>query len=304
MLEQPRGDPRHALRERGLGDTLGDAFSIYGARVGKLALISAVGQVPASALGFIPTQSLALSAAFAFIGGVATAAVYAAVAVAVGQICAFGRVSAGECWARVGWRGLSVLLVGVFYGAVSAAMLFPLDSFLRWGDEFAALAAIAESSETDAPALPPPPLAASLGALALTAAFLCLAVYMVAAVPAIVVEGRRGTGALARGFRLARGGEWRILGHVIVYALTMVGLTVAITLPFLIVGSAVGGEAASLGSQIISAAGAMAAGVFAAPVFFIAATLLYFDIRLKKEGYGMSRLSQEMGAPPARTQSQ
>ena len=172
-----------------------------------------------------------------------------------------------------------------------------------WSGELAALAESAESGET--PAIPGPPPVPTLALLALAAVSLFASVYMPTIAPAIAIEGRRGFGAVSRGFRMARGSEWRILGHVIIYTLTMTGLAIAVMLPFWIVAALIGGESpGSRAAEIISAIGAAVAGVLSAPLLPIAATLLYFDIRLKKEGCDETRLSAEMGVwtPPRQNQ--
>ena len=316
MLQQPGGDGvRPQLRERGLGEILGEAFSIYGARARQMIAISAVVQIPVSALAFIPTQSLALSAAFALVGGAASTLVYAAIIAAVAQNLALGRISVGGCYARVAGRGITVLTLAALYAAILAAMVFPLEPFAQWAEEVSALAesaADAESGDAAAPdaatsltpatdaeppsaALPPaPPAGALIALLALMAVSICAGVYMTTTAPSIIVEGRKGFGALARGFRLARGSEWRILGHSIVYLLVFIGLTVAVFLPFMILGLMMGEETGGA----LSTVGATASTVIALPVLYIAATLLYFDIRLRKEGCDAARLSAEMGAPP------
>ena len=316
MLQQP-GGVRPQLRERGLGEILGEAFSIYGARARQMIAISAVVQIPVSALAFIPTQSLALSAAFALVGGAASTLVYAAIIAAVAQNLAVGRISVGGCYARVAGMGITVLTLAALYAAILAAMVFPLEPFAQWAEEVSALAESAADAEsgdaaaqdtatslapaTDAetpsataPALPPaPPAGALIALLALMAVSICAGVYMTTIAPSIIVEGRKGFGALARGFRLARGSEWRILGHSIVYILVFIGLTVAVFLPFMILGLMMGEET----SGALSTIGATASTVIALPVLYIAATLLYFDIRLRKEGCDSARLSAEMGAP-------
>ena len=74
-----------------------------------------------------------------------------------------------------------------------------------------------------------------------------------------------------------------------------IGLTIAVALPFLVAGG-IGGRAAAFALPLI---GIAAAQIIAQPLTYIAATLLYYDIRLKSEPYGAARLSEEMGAPPS-----
>ena len=162
MLEPPRADgdaprperadgedPRRAVRERGLMEIVGDAFSIYRARFAQIVLISAAAQVPVSALAFIPLQSQAFSALLAFLNGAALTLVYAAVIAAVSQNCAFGRVAPAACYARVAWRGVSVLAIAALFGALSAAAAIAAEPFAAWGEEVA-IAAEAQQAAAEA----------------------------------------------------------------------------------------------------------------------------------------------------------
>ena len=325
MLEARRDggdDPRRALRERGLMEIIGDALSIYRARLAPIVLISALAQIPAVALAFIPFQSQAFSALLAFINGAALTVVYAAVVAAVAQNCAFGRVAPAECFARVAWRAVSVLAIAALFGALSAAAAIAAEPLALWGEEVAIAVEAAETtaaeettedSETPTTAetpgesettpndtppavqLPPLPGASAVSLLALAALSVALGVYATTNAPSVIIEGRRGFGAAARGFRLARGSEWRIFGHLIIYFMVTIGITIAVVLPFLIAGG-IGGRAAAF---TLPAIGIAAAQIIAQPVTYIAATLLYFDIRLKNEEYDAARLSREMGAAPA-----
>ena len=304
-------DPRRAIRERGLMEIIGDAFSIYRARLAPIILISAIAQIPVTVLAFIPLQSQGFSAVLAFVNGAALTAVYAAIIAAVAQNSAFGRVSPAACFARVAWRGVSVLAIAALFGALSAAAAIAAEPLALWGEDVAALA---ETQQDAAPApaepptlagapetaetpevvieLPPLPGASVISLLALAALSMIVGIYMTAIAPSVIIEGRRGFGAAARGFRLARGSEWRIFGHLIVYLIVAIGVTVAVILPFLIAAGA------SPASPLPTIGGA-AAQIVAQPLTYIAATLLYFDIRLKSEEYGASALAREMGAASA-----
>lgn len=304
-------DPRRAIRERGLMEIIGDAFSIYRARLAPIILISAIAQIPVTVLAFIPLQSQGFSAVLAFVNGAALTAVYAAIIAAVAQNSAFGRVSPAACFARVAWRGVSVLAIAALFGALSAAAAIAAEPLALWGEDVAALAetqqdaapapaepptlagAPADAETPEAlPELPPLPGASILSLLALAAISTLLGIYMTAIAPSVIIEGRRGFGAAARGFRLARGSEWRIFGHLLVYLIVAIGVTVAVILPFLIAAGA------SPASPLPTIGGA-AAQIVAQPLTYIAATLLYFDIRLKNEEYGASALAREMGAAGA-----
>lgn len=307
-------DPRRAIRERGLMEIIGDAFSIYRARLAPIILISAIAQIPVTVLAFIPLQSQGFSAVLAFVNGAALTAVYAAIIAAVAQNSAFGRVSPAACFARVAWRGVSVLAIAALFGALSAAAAIAAEPLALWAEDAAVAAETAQSqqdaAETAEPPtlagtpetaetpevvieLPPLPGASIISLLALAALSTLLGIYMTAIAPSVIVEGRRGFGAAARGFRLARGSEWRIFGHLLTYLAIAIGITMAVMLPFLI--AAAGASPASP----LPIIGGAAAQIVAQPLTYIAATLLYFDIRLKSEEYGATDLAREMGAASA-----
>jgi hypothetical protein len=133
-------------------------------------------------------------------------------------------------------------------------------------------------------------------ALVLLIMMLMFVIYMTTAAPAVMVEGYRSLGALRRGFALARRTEFRILLNLMVYSLVALGLVIVILLPFLIVGSVTAaGEEFTLVGRIAVTVGAILGSVIVLPVTYIPATLLYYDLRVRKEGFNVSRLSEEMG---------
>ena len=124
-------------------------------------------------------------------------------------------------------------------------------------------------------------------------------VYQTFMIPAVIVEGYRFSGAMRRGFRLARGSELRLVGHLLVYGLVALGMFIVIGIPFQLASLLLSGEEVNVLSQITEAIGLLVAGVLVAPITVIATTLLYYDFRVRKEGYDISRLSLEMGVAPA-----
>jgi hypothetical protein len=111
----------------------------------------------------------------------------------------------------------------------------------------------------------------------------------------VVVDGRRGTEALTRSGELVRGSWWRTLGIV---ALTQIVALVAgalVQLPLL-------GAASAADSAGLSLAGNILATTLVAPYTAIVATLLYFDLRARKEGAAAAATwtapTEDGGAPP------
>ena len=134
----------------------------------------------------------------------------------------------------------------------------------------------------------------ALGAASLILFFPALALLGVA-VPAVVVEGRRPAAALRRAFEIIQGSWLRVSGIALVILLVMIGLGLLVQTPFALASYiAAPGEASALGS-LFRFAGGLLVGIVTPPVAAIAFTLLYYDLRVRMEGYDLRALSQEMG---------
>ena len=164
------------------------------------------------------------------------------------------------------WRPVSMLVLGTMLAAVTAAGIVAIDI------------------QT--------PLGVSLVIIVVLAAYL---VYLAVAAPVVIVEGHRSTGALRRSYGLVRGSEWRIIGNLTLYLLVGIGLTLVLFLPFWLVSLGIAPDDTTVVSQVVQRIGSIIAGVVALPVSLIAATLLYYDLRVRNEGYNVVRLSKEMG---------
>ena len=116
--------------------------------------------------------------------------------------------------------------------------------------------------------------------------FFYLAVSWSVFVPAIVLDGETATGALGRSRTLVKGSWWRVFGISIVLWFIVFGLYVAVFIALEIVGlfnTAVG--------NILSSA----ATILIFPIFPIALTLLYIDLRVRKEQYSLRMMTSEVG---------
>lgn len=92
---------------------------------------------------------------------------------------------------------------------------------------------------------------------------------------AALLEGYGPRAALSRSAALVKNNWWRVLG--IVFVLSIIGA----------------GISAVLG--IIPVAGTIIGAILSTPVAIIGSTLLYYDLRLKKEGYKLEQMAQEVG---------
>ncbi len=116
----------------------------------------------------------------------------------------------------------------------------------------------------------------------------------------MVVEEGRGTGALRRSWRLARGLTGKILGTMllaglIVYALFfIVGIILFVALLPSLDTLVRGGE---IGAGFYAASYALNAlvRIFTTPFLTLVIVLLYFDARMRKEGFDLEVMADQLG---------
>ena len=270
---EEQSSQRH-FGQRGIGDILNETFVIYGSHFKKFIVLVAIIQLPVALIAAIPVDNRIFGIILNLINFIALTFAYGAAIFAVGQHYVASQVNVGVCYTRVLWRGKSVLMLGAIQAALGATFLTLSEVML----------------ETEQLLIIPV-------ALALLALMLMFVIYMTTAAPAVIVEGYRSLSALGRGFALARRSELRIFLNLLVYSLLALGLLIVIMLPFLIVASvtAAGSEEFTSTGQIAVWAGATIGSIIVLPVTYIPATLLYYDLRVRKEEYNVSRLSEEMG---------
>jgi len=68
-----------------------------------------------------------------------------------------------------------------------------------------------------------------------------------------------------------------------------------VNIPFVVLAGLSGTGLASTTSMAIQGIGSIFVETIVLPVLFIAVTLLYYDLRVRKEQYNVSALSEEMG---------
>ncbi len=263
-----RQTPRR-LPERNLGDLLNETFVIYGRGFRGIIILLAIIQVPISIVAQLMSESIIGFVIVGFLIGMGNGLVMGAVAHATGQSYFDKRIDVKRCYQRVGWRLLSILLLSLFPAAVLGAVL--------------GLSRI-ESDLTAFLIFP-------------TVGLLIYSIYWSVAVPSIIFEGHKATGALKRSYFLIEGHWWRVFGLIMVFALVALGLFIIISLPFamaVLVAMGEGGES-NLASMVIGFLAATVTSVLVTPVMLIAGTLVYYDLRVRKEGFDTGRLSQEMG---------
>ena len=104
----------------------------------------------------------------------------------------------------------------------------------------------------------------------------------------IMVEGKGPIQALGRSRELVKGTWWRVFGIAVVFVLMSFGLFVVGAIPAAIIGF----FSSSVGGVLFTAV-----SILVVPIFSIARTLLYLDLRVRKESYTGQALASEVGAP-------
>jgi hypothetical protein len=210
------------------------------------------------------------------LGGAAYLASMGAMTRSVSERYLGGAPSLWDAYAPVIRRVPSLLWAFILLGAVAAGLAIPV-----------ALLAI--------------PLAFVLGPLAMATPLAVVVLMGVVIVrflliaQAVIIEDVRGTAALKRSWALTRGIFWRTI--VLLVFVGVVGFILQLGFQlaggFLTLGSA--GRGALLLAQALNAA----AQVLVMPIGTIAFTLLYYDSRIKQEGFDLEVMAQNLGMPSA-----
>jgi len=105
----------------------------------------------------------------------------------------------------------------------------------------------------------------------------------------VVVEGSRGTDAMRRSWRLAKDHFWRLFGTIVLAGIIASIVSGILYLPL-------GAVATGMGSSgwIVAALGYSLAEVITAPFSIAVTVLLYFDLRIRKEGFDLAVMAEEI----------
>ncbi len=125
-------------------------------------------------------------------------------------------------------------------------------------------------------------------------------------VPALLIEDRRGRSALRRSFRLVRGRFWPVAGvFALAWVITAVVQSVIgvvfglipglVTGGFFATGMEGGASVTSLVSNIVTNS---LAQTLVTPFAAAVVAIVYFDLRVRKEGFDLDLLAQGVGAGP------
>ena len=229
---------------------------------------------------------------------VATTALFMIPIIALRAIFPVQMLVPGQFPTLVGSRGsIIVTCAAVVVGAMSTAAVVVIVSDSYLGREVTIGAAINRVTHRFGTVL----LAAILQGLIIGVGFVlliiqgffCLAWYF-ATMNVVMVEGKGAGQALSRSHELAKGSVGRILGTLLLTGLIvlLVQLLVGIVLALVIPTIRTNPNLATLVSYVV--------GIFIYPLVTVVITLLYYDLRIRKEGFDLEHMAQELGfASPA-----
>ena len=116
------------------------------------------------------------------------------------------------------------------------------------------------------------------------------------ALPVLIFEGIKGSKALGRSFNLVRKHWWHTFGALLLgYILIIVVQLILPVIVELIAGSI---ENVYLYVALLDIANALTS-LFVIPLFASLVTVIYYDLRVRKEGYDVQLLTQELSGEPA-----
>jgi len=223
----------------------------------------------------------------------------------------FLQVLVGEAWIRQGFteeelrNGVEVTVNGAFVGSVLASIVVALTSILMWTILTGAITRaaagtflgrdleIGESYRYGFARFWSIVLVGLLSGLAIAVGFLLLIVpgfivltFLSCAIPALVIEGKRGREALRRSWSLVRGRGWPVFGTIIVATILTSLVNSLLTSPF--------GDnwaARSIGASIAS--------IITMPYMALVGVFIYLDLRVRKEQYSAAELERDRASSGA-----
>ena len=284
-----------SISTRGLGALLDESFQVYRANFLPFIAIMALPQVanvlssiffqvesgPAILIGFIlllATIMLSIVAAGAMVFGVA-------------RHYTRGGVDVMDCLSHAFQVAVLLIAQGIVVMVVIGGLLLVGGILFILGIVFAGFAAWGGNGDSEA-----------LGVIFIIVGLLLTLLGLVIAIwlgvnwfcgsQAVVIEGKGPVAGLGRSWNLVRGSWWRVFGIGLVVAIIVIVAGTVIAIPI----GVIAGIAAFASGEAFTLVGAIAgavATILTAPFAYIAGTLLYFDLRVRKEGFDLDVLADE-----------
>jgi hypothetical protein len=117
------------------------------------------------------------------------------------------------------------------------------------------------------------------------------------AIPALLTEGAKGTKALGRSWRLVRGRWWPAFG-VLLLGFLLSGVVSSVIQYGFTALLLVGVGDSSVAQVVVGTIGGTLSSVLTTPFTAAFVTVLYFDLRVRKEGFDLELLAERLGLAP------
>ena len=117
------------------------------------------------------------------------------------------------------------------------------------------------------------------------------------AVPVLLTEGLKGRKALGRSRRLVKGRWWGTFGVVFLGAI-LVGIVEGALVGLTAIATTIDTADPTLGSFLVNTTATVLASVIATPLSAAFVTVLYFDLRVRKEAFDLQLLAEQIGVEP------
>jgi hypothetical protein len=119
---------------------------------------------------------------------------------------------------------------------------------------------------------------------------------LIAATPALLIEDLGPVGALKRSMRLVKGRWWPTAGAQFIYVLmvSMFGAVISGALTAIALTSDNPSVLAAVGIQTVAG---IVAGVVVQPLTACFVTVIYYDLRVRQEGFDLELLARQLGLP-------
>lgn len=259
-----------ALPSRGLGDILSTAFEVYKANAAKLLVIVAIVVVPLALIGsLVENVVFGLETREVTVGGQTIETI-------VGTRSFFAAIAGATITAALAIVMASVLQAAVMRAGAQAVIGDAVDAEASYRYGFKRLGSVI--------------LISLLVGLIVFAGFILLVipgfifwVFLSVAIPALVIENKRGTDALGRSWNLVKGSFWHVVGTMIVTAL---------------ITGVIGGLIGAIGGNnvFVSWIFTSIAQILTTPFTALVVVILYLDLRARQESLTAETLRSEIAA--------